>query len=544
VARRRMDVADIKEILVAWHAGEHVSGIARRLGYSRPTVRKYVAAAQEAGLGRHGPRHSEAEWERLTRAAQAAVTPGRSPGTAMAAVAGYHEELDRLVGKVKLAVVYQRLRDEHGLAVSWASVYRYVATHWPERLQAAPRVTIRLGDPPPGEEAQVDFFYVGMWRNPETDRRQRLSAFLMTLSHSRHQFLYPVLAEDGVAWLDGHVAAFRFFGGAPKRLIPDNLTAGILKADRYDPRLNRAYGELTRYYGCLVDPARVGRPQDKPRVERTVSYARESFFKERSFRNLAAMRQAAEHWALEIAGQRQHGTTKEQPLVAFQEREARALQVLPPRPWEPVTWTTGSVQPDCHLRAGGVDYSVPFSYVGRRLDVRLGRQIVEIYDGATLVTSHARAARGRVTRVEHYPPAGQAFLQGTPKACLEQADALGKAVGMVASALLTPYSLTHLREVQALVRLDEQYPAERIDRACAKALAVGDGRYRTIRGILQHDLDQLAEDETPSPLAVTGNGAYLRGPDALVAALPVTLATPAVAPTEQACLAGREVAGW
>jgi transposase len=542
VARRRMDVADIKEILVAWGAGEHVSGIARRLGYSRPTVRKYVAAAQGAGLARHGPRHSEADWERLTRAAQAAVTPGRTPGVAMAAVACYHDELDRLVGKVKLAVVYQRLRDEHGLAVSWASMYRYVSTHWPERLQAAPHLTIRLDDPAPGEEAQVDFFYVGMWRNPETERRQRLSAFLMTLSHSRHQFLYPVLAEDSVAWLDGHVAAFRFFGGAPKRLIPDNLTAGILKADRYDPRLNRAYGELTRYYGCLVDPARVGRPQDKPRVERTVSYARESFFKERNFRNLAEMRRAAERWAREVAGQRLHGTTKELPLVAFQEREGRALLALPPRPWESVTWTTGSVQPDCHLRAGGVDYSAPFSYVGQRLDVRLGRQMVELYDGAQLVTSHARAERGRVTRMEHYPAAGQAFLQGTPKTCLEKAEALGQAVGIVVSALLTPYSLTHLREVQAILRLGDQYPAVRVNQACERALAAGDGRYRTIRGILQRDLEQLAEEDTAT--SASTNGAFLRGPAALVAALPATLAIPAAAPVEQAHLAGLEVAGW
>lgn len=331
-----MDVADIKEILVAWSAGEHVSGIARRLGYSRPTVRKYVTAAQGAGLARHGPRCSEAEWERLTRAAQAAVTPGRSPGAAMAAVARHHEELDRLVGKVKLAVIYQRLRDEHGLAVSWASMYRYVATHWPERLQAAPRLTIRLDDPAPGEEAQVDFFYVGIWRNPETARRQRLSAFLMTLSHSRRQFLYPVLAEDGAAWLDGHVAAFRFFGGTPKRLVPDNLTAGILQADRYDPRLNRAYGELTRYYGCLVDPARVGRPQDKPRVERTVSYARESFLRERDCRSLAAMRQAAERWALEVAGQRRHGTTNEQPRPLRVGARSRSGKREPSRRCRPI----------------------------------------------------------------------------------------------------------------------------------------------------------------------------------------------------------------
>jgi len=62
-------VADIKEVLVAWDAGESVSAIARMFGYTRPTVRKYVHAADHAGLVRGGGRRGEAEWERLTRAA-------------------------------------------------------------------------------------------------------------------------------------------------------------------------------------------------------------------------------------------------------------------------------------------------------------------------------------------------------------------------------------------------------------------------------------------------------------------------------------------
>lgn len=148
-----------------------------------------------------------------------------------------------------------------------------------------------------------------------------------------------------------------------------------------------------------------------------------------------------------------------------------------------------------------------------------------------------------MTRIEHYPPAGQAFLQGTPKTCLEQAEALGSAVGIVASALLTPYTLTHLREVQAIiVRLGKQYPAERINQACLRALAAADGHYRTIRAILTRDLDHLAE-ETVSASTIT-NGAFLRGPEALVANLPVGSAGPVAVPTEQASLAGLEVAGW
>ncbi len=165
----------------------------------------------------------------------------------------------------------------------------------------------------------------------------------MTLSHSRHQFLYPVAAEDGMAWLEGHVATFAFFGGTPKRVIPDNLTAGIAHPDRYDPRLNRAYGELARHYGCLIDPARVAHPKDKAQVERGVRYARDSFFRGRPLGALATMRLEALRWCREAAGQRLHGTTGERPLVAFQQREAACLRPLPPRPWELAHWTSALV---------------------------------------------------------------------------------------------------------------------------------------------------------------------------------------------------------
>jgi transposase len=406
---------------------------------------------------------------------------------------------------------HHRLRDEQGLGASWGSFYRYVAAQWPGRLARRPRATVRLVDPAPGLEAQVDFFYAGLWQDPQAGRRRRLYAFLMTLSHSRHQFLYPVLAEDGEAWLAGHVAAFAFFGGVPKRVVLDNLSAGISHADRYDPRSNRAYGELARYYGFLVDPARVAQPTDKPRVERGVQYARESFFRGRELGDLAAWRAAAVRWCGEVAGERVHGTTGERPLASFQLQERALLQPLPARPWELVRWTSAVVQADCHLRAGGAWYSVPHPYIRKPLEVRLGTRLVEIYDGPTLVTSHPRQERGRATRTEHYPPAGRIFLTLHPAACLQQAQGLGPAAACLVQALLAEETLTRLREAQAVLRLADRYPGLRVERACGRALAADDGRYRTVRAILERDLDH--DEPEPAPRA-TGTGAFLRGPDA------------------------------
>lgn len=518
MGRRRIRVADVKEILVQWDAGASISGIAHSLGYSRPTVRKYVQAGERVGLVRGSRRIDEVGWERAARAAIAQVAAGPRVGDASQAIAVYQDHLAERVGSVRLSVLYQRLRDEQHLHVSWASFYRYARQHWPDRLRPSPRITVRLDDPPPGEEAQIDYFYVGHWVDPETEHRHRLSAFLMTLSHSRHQFLYPVLSEDATSWLEAHVAAFTFFRGAPRRLVPDNLGSAILKGDRYDPRVNRAYAELVRYYGCIVDPSRLATPTDKPRVERAGGYSRASFFAGRTFPSLAVMRREAVRWCLDVAGQRIHGTTGQKPLDVFFAHEQGALLALPPKPWEPVRWTTAKVHADCHLQVEHARYSVPYRYVSHRLDVRLSRSTVEIYAAADLVATYLRRYQGRSTRMEHYPEPAQAFLRASPQACLRKAESIGPATHQLVRELLVDHALHHLRQAQGVLRLVDRFGAERLECACKRALDAGDGRYRTVRGILERGADQVQPDDELRTV-LRPIGAFLRGPAAFARSL-------------------------
>ncbi len=91
---------------------------------------------------------------------------------------------------------------------------------------------------------------------------------MLVLAASRHLFVRPVVTMDQHAWTVAHGQAFAFFGGAPARLVPDNLKTGVDRPDLYDPKLNRSYAELAAHYGVLVDPARAFRPKDKPHVER------------------------------------------------------------------------------------------------------------------------------------------------------------------------------------------------------------------------------------------------------------------------------------
>jgi transposase len=241
VARRTFQVVDITEILVHWHAGRSVSEVARSLGVDRNTVRKYVAPAVAAGIVPGGEPISPQRWGELVRGwfPQLVTTELRHPR--FGEIAPYHELIREQLAVDTVGTIWQRLRDEHGLGVSIASFRRYIWATMPDRDAVRGQVTVRKPDPPPGQEAQLDYGYLGQWTDRATGKARRVWALVMVLSCSRHLFVRPVLAMPLSVWVEAHVAALGFFGGAPRRLVTDNLKASVITPDLYDPRLNRTY---------------------------------------------------------------------------------------------------------------------------------------------------------------------------------------------------------------------------------------------------------------------------------------------------------------
>ncbi|MFI6744174.1 DDE-type integrase/transposase/recombinase [Nonomuraea sp. NPDC050451] len=169
----------------------------------------------------------------------------------------HRDYIKALLGTVTVTTIHQRLRDEHGLKVSISAFRRWVHATLPEEMSRS-RVTVLRREFEPAAEAQIDYGFLGQWSDPRTGKRHRIWAFVMVLPCSRHMFVRPVVHLDQHAWTEAHVEAFRFFGGAPHRLVPDNLRTGVDKPDLYDPKINKAYAELAAHYGTLVDPARAG----------------------------------------------------------------------------------------------------------------------------------------------------------------------------------------------------------------------------------------------------------------------------------------------
>lgn len=517
MARRSFTVVDITEILAHWYAGRSINEMSQSLAVDRKTIRKYVAPAIAAGMKPGGKSLSPKEWDELIGRWFPELTNTRLRQITWPEIDKHAEYIQaQLAAGVTQATVWQRLRDERGLDVSVASFRRWVAATVPEETRRA-QVTVLRDEVPAGEEAQIDYGLLGHWVDPVGGKRHRVWALAIVLACSRHVFVQPTLVMDQRAWTQAHVDAFEFFGGTPRRLIPDNLRTGVDRPDLYDPKINRAYGELAVHYGVLVDPARRGKPKDKPRIERQVPYIRDSFWRGREFASLQQMREEALRWCVQVAGSRSCrplGGAK--PLDVFAQLEAEALQPLPRKSFVLSNWSTAKVAPDIHAKVGKTLYSIPWRYIGQRVDARETATTVQIFHNGQLIATHGRKPSGKQTDFGHYPPEKIAFKMRTPTWCRQRGAEIGPACTEVIDGLLAVGVLFRLRAAQGILGLTGKYPAERVEAACAKALAVGDPSYRTIKGILVAGTDIEPAGESSST-GDAGAAAFLHGPSQLFA---------------------------
>jgi transposase len=301
MARRRFLVRDIAEILEHWQAGRSICAISRSLGVCRATVRKYVYAAEARGYHQGDPTPSQG-WKAFLKEVIPRPPDPSTRSEVFAKLLPYQEDIRAALATTKASTVWQRLRDEKGVKVSLPSFYRYLSCFLTD-VWKKPRITVRRDDPPPGDEGQIDYGYLGMWQDPKSGKRYRLWAFALILSFSRHMFVRVVTKMDQREWLICHILAFRFFGGAPKRITPDNLKTGVIKPDLYDPKFNQGYEEMAHHYGIIIDPARAGKPRDKARIERVIPYIRDSFWSGREFTSLEEINRQAVQWCRHRASQ-------------------------------------------------------------------------------------------------------------------------------------------------------------------------------------------------------------------------------------------------
>ena len=158
--------------------------------------------------------------------------------------------------------IYQDLQKK-GFQGSYSTVRDYI-----RKLKGDSQKAYMVIETLPGEEAQVDFGYLGTLRI--SDKRKKAWIFVMTLSYSRYMYVKIVFDQTVKTFIKCHVDSFKYFDGVPETVKIDNLKAGVIEANFYEPLIQRTYAAFALHYGFWAQPCRVYTPTDKGYVKTPV----------------------------------------------------------------------------------------------------------------------------------------------------------------------------------------------------------------------------------------------------------------------------------
>jgi hypothetical protein len=197
--------------------------------------------------------------------------------------------------------------------------------------------------------------------------------------------------------------------------------------------------------------------------------------------------------------------------------ERESLLPLPRDSFEVAEWKTATVSFNYHIEVDRQYYSVPFEYIKRKVDIRMTRNIIEVFADGNRICSHARlmGRQGQYSTEEsHMPPSHQQYLRWDAERFRKWAAKIGENAGVVIESILTRYAVEQqgYRGCMAILKLADAYTPERLEAACAKALSyTPQPNYKNIQAILKSGQDKINENpETPAKPSEFG---FTRGAD-------------------------------
>ena len=515
MAYREVTVVEVREVLRLWLRGRPKKGIARSAGLTRNTVRAYITEAAALGLSPDQGESALTDEKLAEVLVRLKTRPVRPKGASWAKCEVEREFIEKQLKQgLKLSKV-RRLLERRGVRMPYPTLHRFAVS---ELGFGGATLTVPVADCEPGEEVQVDTGWMGFVEQDENGKRRRFRVWIFTAVRSRHRFAYACFRETTQTAIEACEAAWEFFGGIFRVLIPDNTKAIVQRYDPLQPFLTPAFREYAQKRGFEVDPTRRRSPQDKGRVERSVIPTRDDCFAGEHLQNLEGAQRRAQTWCLREYGMRRHTRTQRMPLEHFEAEEKAALRPVPTEPYDIPHWSDPKVGRDQLAQVERALYSLPRDYegrklVGRKLRARCDRCTTRFYLDGILVKTHPRQPPGgRSIDPADYPAEKMAYANRDVEFLGRQAKEHGEAVGRYAKELLDgPLPWTRMRRTYALLGLCKRYGSHRVEEACAVALAADMLDVYRLEKMLE--LGRPATAETPSSSKVIPFSRYLRPKD-------------------------------
>jgi len=486
----QLEVSIQQSIIALASKGWSQRRIARELGINRETVGRYLALINDpkpaivpTGLAEvQGPKPAIAPiGSGEPQSSKPAIVPAGSKPGRRSQCEPFSEVIERAWRAGLCAQrIYQDLVSEHQFTGQYDAVKRFV-----RRFGTGTELPFRRMESAPGQQLQVDFG-MGAWVI-EDGKRRRPHLFRATLGASRKAYSEVVWRQTTESFIRCLENTFRHLGGVTATVVIDNLKAGVIRADWYDPTLNPKLEEFARHYGTVILPTKPAMPRHKGKVEASVKYAQNNALKGRSFDSLRAQNAHLLHWERTVADTRIHGTTRLQVGKCFEELERPALQPLPTGLFPMFEEALRRVHRDGYVEFKRAYYSVPPEYVGRQVWVRQETRLVRLYNHRReQIGLHCLSEPGKfATAAEHIHDRKRHIIERGAEYLLDRCGLIGSFTGTWAKAMYEARGPQGMRVMQGLLQLAEKHPADTLEKAAETALHYGTWRLADLKRLLQ-----------------------------------------------------------
>ena len=402
----------------------------------------------------------------------------------------------------------------------------YMSTQFGDKYRKWARITkaTMLIQHKPGDAIQVD------WAGDtilvyDSVTGEQSAAYLFVAVLPCSCYVYAEACDDMKTenWLNCHVHAFNYFGGAARLLIPDNCKTATTSNTRYETVLNRSYQELADYYNTAIVPVRVRRPKDQSSAEASVRFAETwiiAALRDRKFFSLHEVNEAVAEKFEELNSRefkQRPGTRRS----AYLEEEQAYMLPLPAVPFEGAVWSMAKVPNNYLVSDGRNKYSVPYNLIGEKVDIRVTKTIVEVYFHGSRVASHRRLQtkqREPLMKLEHMPQEHQRYLAYNAEDFKTWARSVGPMAEKAVQHFLDSGKAPEqgYKACASLKKLGDRYGRKRLENACGRVLAfTTTPSVRNISSLLKNEkaLPDLPQPEQPKNInhyGITRGAAYFK----------------------------------
>ena len=513
MANKGLGMYKIHQILELHNSGKSYREISSSLGLSRKSVTKYVLLYQSTGLAYSElEHHSEAELAALFKQQE---EPHGERFLQLSSMFPYFESELKRVGVTK-----QLLWSEYKINHPDGYNYTQFCHHLNCWLQTS-EVTMCF-EHKPGDKMFIDFAGKKMsYFDTSIGKTIVCEVFVAILGASQLTYIEAIPNQQVDQFIKAVENALRYFGGVPAAIVPDNLKSAVIKSDKYEAELNEKFADFAEHYNTVILPTRSRKPRDKALVEGAVRILYTNVYaplRDIVFNSISELNQAM-HEQLAIHNDKKLTNRTYSRQEYFDSYEKSELRLLPSTDFEIKNHSIAKVQKNSHIWFG-VDknyYSVPYRYIGKMVKIAYTTNYLAMYYDYERIAYHVRSYSERRynTIQEHLPSSHQFVSQWNDNYFKDWASKIGTDTEKVITEIInaSKHPEQAYKSCVGVLGYAKKLGNERLNNACKRADKYQTYSYRSIKNILEKNLDKLEEQieidyKTPSHDNIRGANYY------------------------------------